>query len=781
MVENNQNEVFHLATKNTSYILRVDESKHLRHEYFGGRIKEKLNYNFAFFKENFPRGSAVVYDEKKYPGLSYDQIPLELGLAGKGDYREPSIVLDSLDQSVFDFKVTAISEEKEFIASSFPSPHHPDQVLIIELTDDFSGVKLMLQYGVFESVDVIVRNITIENGDNKSIRVRKIMSYNLDFANHNYELWTTYGSWINEFNIAKQEIKPGIYTNDSKTGSSSSRHNPFYLIKEAETTMNQGPVYGFNLVYSGNHYSAVELSAFNNLRIQGGINPFDFQPILERKAKLEMPFAIMTFSNLGINGMSDNFHRFIRKHIVRSNFAYKPRPIVINNWEATYFAFSDSKIKSIMDGAKKMGLEMFVLDDGWFGKRNNDLSGLGDWNVNTKKLHHGLQGVAKSTSKRSLSFGLWFEPEMVNEDSDLYRAHPDWAIQTKYASPSVGRHQLILDLSREEVQDYVIESVSKHLRKIPIKYVKWDFNRTISDGESKVTPALELTYRYYVGLYRVLAILTKNFPDVIFENCASGGGRFDLGMLSYFDQTWASDNTDGYERIKIQSGTALAYPLSTISNHVSATPSHQMLRITSFYRRFVAACFGVMGYELEISGLSPIERRWMKKNIAFYKKHRLLFQFGKFYQMKAFSPQGDACFVVENEDKSEAIIGCFYGLQLSAPGNDFIQVPDLDKESLYQVEVLPNPHRLKTFGGLLKMALPSFIKPDGAIVNYLNQRKSVEEIMKLPYEEKYIIDGASLGSGALQLNPQWMGNGFNEKTRVLGDFGADLIYVKKIK
>ena len=432
--------------------------------------------------------------------------------------------------------------------------------------------------------------------------------------------------------------------------------------------------------------------------------------------------------------------------------------------------FNERKVLSIAKKAKKYGAELFVLDDGWFGARDTDHAGLGDYDVNTRKLPHGLSGLSKRVHKKGMKFGLWFEPESVNPDSDCYRAHPDWAVTNADHEPSLGRNQLILDLSKKEVQDYIIENVSKILSSAQIEFVKWDMNRNISD----IPPfkAGEFYYRYMTGLYRVIGTLTEQFPNILFEGCASGGNRFDLGILSYFPQIWASDDTDGHERLTIQSGYYLGYPQSTVSAHVSSTPSHQLLRTTPIDTRFNVAMFGVLGYELSFKELTKFERKRCLALIDVYKKNRQVLQFGDFYEIDSYT-DNFAKWQVLSKDQKESVVGHFNVLQKTNPKEAILNTYGLLDEQKYKVDVVPTEHNIKDFGGLINMITPFHVNPNGWFVNFLSKR------MTLPGEkESYVTYGNALNNKGIILNPEWTASGMNEGVRILKDFGSRLYLIK---
>ena len=503
-----------------------------------------------------------------------------------------------------------------YTTEGLPTAYGEAQTLSLTLSDKkFSGIKLVLNYTVFEECDVIFRNVELINNDCGAIYIRKLMSLMVDFAEADYEMLTLDGDWCKEAHEHRRFLECGVLVNESTVGASSNKHNPAFALLERGTDESRGKAYGFNLIYSGNHYSAVERSSFDTARAMTGINPHCFLWKLAEGETFVTPQAVMTYSPAGLNGMMANMHDFVNSHIVRGEHKNADRPIVLNNWEATFFNFNRRKILALARSAKKLGIEMFVLDDGWFGKRNNDLAGLGDWVENRKKLPGGIKYIANAVNRMGMKFGLWFEPECVNPDSDLYRAHPDWAISIEGRALTLGRNQLILDLTRKEVREYIIDSVDKVLSNANIEYVKWDYNRHISDMySSSLKQQGEFFHRYTLGLYEVLGeIFYKRHPNILFESCSSGGNRFDLGMLCFSPQIWTSDNTDPIERLDIQGGIYNFYPQSCVSAHVSMAPHAQTLRDTPLSTRFNVAAFGVLGYELDFSELTPEERRQVKK------------------------------------------------------------------------------------------------------------------------------------------------------------------------
>ena len=773
MIKTNK-QVFQLDTSNLSYIFHTDDLGLLYHDYFGNKV-ELVDFDVKpiQMKASVQKGTSTLYDESKNKELSMDLVSLEFSFPHKGDYKSTPILLKNEKFGyVFDFKFIGHEVRKPEPLEGLPTPHGADEELVIFLEDKTANVKLELHYFVFEKEDVICRNIVIVNESELDLFVQKALSYQLDLVNKNFELITLSGGWASEMNRQVQPIVEGKYSIESRTGNSSNRFNPFFMIKERTANLDSGDVYSFNLIYSGNHLAEVELSHYGILRVEAGINPFCFEYKLAKGERFESPIAVLTYSNKGINGASKNMHRFTNDHVIPTQWNNTLRPVVINNWEATYFKFKQSKLLAIAKEAKKYGAELFVLDDGWFGARNSDTAGLGDYNVNKKKLPQGLEGLSKKIHKMGIKFGLWFEPESVNEDSDCYRAHPDWAVKCVERIPSLGRHEMILDLTKTEVQDYIIENVSKKLKEANIDYVKWDMNRNISDITFSDYNPGEFYHRYMLGLYRVMSKLTQEFPQVLFEGCASGGNRFDLGILSYFPQIWASDDTDAIERLRMQENYYLGYPQSTVSCHVSSSPSHQMLRESPIDTRFNVAMFGVMGYELIFKELKKQERKRCLELIKVYKENRKSFQFGDLYVLESNSDNFRKWQVL-SDDKLSGVVGHFNILQKSNAPEAFLDTKDLIDEKKYKADVVHVDHDIHKFGGLINMITPFHVNPNGWLVNVLSKHIS------MPGEkDNYIAYGSAFNNKAVILNPEWSASGFNDYVRVLGDFGSRLYTFK---
>ena len=763
--------VFKLDTKNTSYIFTLSPQGHPIHIHYGSRLPS-ADVEALRLKNNITLGSTVDYA----PGYCLDSELLEYSGIGKGDYRHSPIECMLPDGSfTTDFvyeghRVTQGAYEND---CGLPFAMGGGETLTVWFRDTkFKSLRLFLNYTVFPECDVIARNAELHNGENGEVAIRKFMSAMVDLPESDYTLLTLNGSWAKEAHIQDSPVSYGIHVNDSAVGASSNRHNPAFLLKKTGADELQGRVMGFNLLYSGNHYSAVEKTNQDTLRAMLGINPHCFLWKLGYGEKFVTPQAVMTFSEHGINGMAANFHDFVNSHIIPEKFRYVQRPVVLNNWEATFFDFNRRKILGMAKKAAELGVEMFVLDDGWFGKRKNDRAGLGDWVVNEKKLPSGLGALAKSINAMGLRFGLWFEPECVNPDSDLYRKHPDWAIQIPGREPSLGRNQLTLDLTRAEVRDYIVDSVDKVLRSANIEYVKWDYNRHISDAfGSTLQNQGEFFHRYILGLYDVLRrIFKEKYPHILLESCSSGGNRFDLGMLCFSPQVWTSDDTDAMERLDIQRGMYCFYPPSSISCHVSMCPNAQTLRNVPLSTRFNVAAFGVMGYELDFGELTPEERRQIKAQIEFYKTYRHTFQFGRFSRYFPKPGQRESWQMAGNEE----ILAAIYNLSYHAiPTRDTLRILEAKPGKVYRMKSVPQKLRINRFGGLIKHVVPIHLRADGPVLRFADRHFAMTD-----GPEDYTCSGETLRSG-VNLAMQYSGTGYSKELRITGDFGSSLYVVRE--
>lgn len=763
-------QVFRLETKATTYAFRINEG-YLEHLYYGRRVTD-TDFTATALKNTIDLGCTVKEEGSQF---FLERNLLEYSGIGRGDYRHSPMELLMPDGTfVSDFVYDSHRViDGAYSTKELPTAYGEAKTLEIILKDKkFSDLLLKINYVVFEECDVICRNVELINNNDSPVYIRKLMSLMLDLAEADYDMLTLDGDWSKEAHEHRRFLECGLLVNESTVGASSNKHNPAFALLEKGADESRGRVYGFNLIYSGNHFSAVERSTFDTARVMTGINPHCFLWKLSKGESFVTPQAVMTYSHSGLNGMMENMHSFVNEHIVRGEHKDADRPIVLNNWEATFFNFNRSKILALARSAQKLGVEMFVLDDGWFGKRNNDLAGLGDWVENRKKLPGGIKYIANKVNKMGMKFGLWFEPECVNPDSDLYRAHPDWAISIPGRSRTLGRNQMTLDLTRKEVREYIIESVDKVLSGANIEYVKWDYNRHISDMYSSgLRQQGEFFHRYILGIYEVLnEIFHVRHKNILFESCSSGGNRFDLGMLCFSPQIWTSDNTDPIERLDIQGGIYNFYPQSTVSAHVSMAPHAQTLRDTPIATRFNVAAFGVLGYELDFSELTPDERRQVKEQIAYYKEHRRTFQYGQLKKVKVKNLDQISWQITDGTKTFAAI---YQKYKTACPGRDRLDVPGLDPDKLYTVESRPQYHRVRRFGGLLKHILPIHLNAEGFIIRMADRYYGMKD-----GSESYTASGAMLSEG-INLAMQYEGSGYNTNIRVLGDFGSNLYKIEE--
>ena len=625
----------------------------------------------------------------------------------------------------------------------------------LEVTLEQPGLRVKLYYSLFETA--LTRRTVVENTGEGEISLQKCMSFSLDMPG-SYTMTSFHGGWSAEMRRMDNRVGGAKIVNESRTGASSNQHNPGFLLWEAGTTENAGVAYGFNLIYSGNHYAAAQQSQTGLTRVMQGINPANFRKILAPGEIFETPEAVLCWSDQGLNGLSRGMHKFVNDHIVPEYWRGRPRPVLYNSWEGCMFDFNQRRLLDLADRAKALGCELFVLDDGWFGVRNHDKCSLGDYNVNLKKLPDGMDGLAKKIVAKGMQFGLWFEPESVSPDSDLYRAHPDWALTDDF-TPILGRHQLLLDLTKPEVRDYIVESVTGILDSAEISYVKWDMNRhSVALGAK--------AHDYILGLYEVLDRIFTPRPQILLESCSSGGNRFDLGMICYSPQVWCSDDTDPIERLTIQGNLSYLYPQSTMGAHVSAAPHAQTLRHTSLSTRGNVSFFGCLGYELDLKHLLPVEVTEIKNQVAFYKQYRELFQYGAF-------TRHDLGWQVS--DGNRAIAGVFHKLVPAGSGYERLRVAGLEKEKTYRLRSLEQKIRVGQFGNLLKHVVPVNLKPNGIIVSAADAHYALPD-----GGEDKLASGAALGAGVM-LKPMFRGSGYSTDQRNQGDFGSNLYIIEPVE
>lgn len=634
---NASNRLFHLQTKHTSYVFHVIEDGSLGQLYYGPKIPFKDDYANLNTREEHDCTNTRTDEDVEFQAELLKQ---EYAGLGKGDYRYPAFQItypNGSRTSEFQYRDYELKDGKARLTglpSTFADDSNDSQTLTVKLAD--GDLELQLHYTIFADEDVIVRSTTFVN-HGKTVFLNRALSAQLDLPDANYDFIQFAGSWSRERHLHRSHLRPGTQSISSLRTASSHQENPFFMLARPHTDNNQGAVFGFNFVYSGNFLDSVEVDQFDTTRVLIGINPDEFGWKLNSGDSFQTPEVIFSYTDNGFNALSQQLGAFYAQHLINPHFAHQERPILINNWEATFMDFTEDKLMPIVERAKELGIEMFVLDDGWFGHRDDDRSSLGDWFVDEKKFNHGIAGFAKRVHDLDMKFGLWFEPEMISIDSKLYQTHPEWMIKTPGRGQTPGRHQFVLDMSRQEVVDYLFGLMSHIIQDAKLDYIKWDMNRNITEMYGADLPAdqqLEFSHRYILGVYDLYDRLTKAFPDVLFESCASGGGRFDLGMMYYAPQAWCSDDTDAIERIKIQDGTSYGYTPSMWGAHVSAMPNDQVGRLTSIDTRAKVAYFGAFGYELDVTELSDEEQATIKQQVAFYKQYRKLFQFGTFYRLE---------------------------------------------------------------------------------------------------------------------------------------------------
>ena len=762
---------FKLDTDNTSYIFEINKAGILEHLYYGGRI-ETADVDFLRQKREFEPGSTLLL-EKETPGLSLEDAMLEMSSFGKGDIRDPFLEISHKDGSITsDFRYASyfIDGKKEAL-KTLPASYDDDgeaEHLAITLADKQYSLTLELHYYVFANQNVISRTAKLINTGSEEIRLERLLSNQLDLPESGYNVINFTGAWAREMSRNDTPLNSGKFVNSSYAGVSSNRSNPFTMLARPDTNEDSGQCFGFNLIYSGNHYTAFEVNGFGKTRVVSGINPQSFTFVLASGEEFEAPEAIMSYSDAGLNALSQNFHSFIKKHVLRGYWKDRERPILLNSWEACYFDINEDKIVDLAVKAKEAGIELLVMDDGWFGKRNDDTTSLGDWTVNKEKLPNGLKGLADRVKAVGIDFGIWVEPEMVSVESLLYRSHPDWALQIPNRPHSEGRNQRILDLSKREVQDYIIESLSNIFESADIAYCKWDMNRIFSDYYSQGLPAdrqQELMHRYQIGLYRCMKELTEKYPRILFEGCASGGDRYDLGILSYFPQIWTSDNTDAYVRCNIQNNVSYGYPLASFTAHVSAVPNHQTLRSIPLDTRYNVACFGCLGYEFNLCRMPSQELEEVREQVAQYKKHRRLFQYGDFYRIR--NDERITQWNIVSHDKKEAVGLIFQKLTVPNRFTDCFKAKGLSETFMYRFT-----NRFDAEGDLDGQ------KDNITLQNNFEQFSAGKKKLE---KEDCTAYGSALMKAGVMLKQAFAGTGYNSDMRMFGDFASRLYHIKAIR
>lgn len=687
-----QHQVFHLQGGDLSYIFTILKNQQLGHIYVGKKLRhtEQLAAMIRYIWR--PYGACVFEGDSAF---SLEYLPQEYPAYGTSDFRHPAYQIQNADGNTItnliylSHTITPGKPKLEGLPATYVEQDDEATTLHITLLDRYLNLYVILSYTVYEDLNVITRSVRFENRGTQPLRLLRALSMSLDFPDADFEMLQLSGAWARERHLRTRPLVRGMQSIESTRGASSTQQNPFVALKRPHADEFQGDVYGFSLVYSGNFLAEIEVNHYDLTRVSVGINPFDFSWRLEPGEHFQTPEAVMVYSDQGLNGMSQTYHTLYRTRLARGVWRDRERPNLINNWEATYFNFNEEKLLALGREAKELGIELLVLDDGWFGHRDADNSSLGDWVVDHRKLPQGLGHLAEDIEKLGLKFGLWFEPEMISKDSDLYRQHPDWLIHVPNRELSHGRNQFVLDYSRPEVREAIYAMLVAILENAPISYVKWDMNRNMTEIGSATLPPerqKETAHRYMLGLYDLLERITQRFPNILFESCASGGGRFDPGMLYYMPQTWTSDDSDAIERLKIQYGTSFVYPLSAMGAHVSAVPNHQVWRVTPLNTRANVAFFGVFGYELDLERLTPEEKEAIKSYNQFYKANRQLFQQGTFYRLTSPFEQNYTCWMVVAADQREAIVGYYNMLAVPNPTFLFVKLQGLRPDLQYKVQ-----------------------------------------------------------------------------------------------
>ncbi|HYU15655.1 MAG TPA: alpha-galactosidase, partial [Candidatus Acidoferrum sp.] len=682
----------HLFNGEMSYLLCLFASGHLGHLYFGGPLAAGRRYRHL-----------QPHDLETFDNGATDGLGFEYPTHGSGDFRAPALALDladgspALDLIYAGHRILAGKAPLAGLPATYVERAAEADTLEVDLRDGPSGAEVVLSYTIFRDHAALCRSARVRNAGASPLTVRCAMSASLDLDGGPWDMLQLSGRWAHERQLVGRRVVQGSQSIESRRGASSHQQNPFVALERPGATEETGEAYGFSLVYSGNFLADVEADGAGTTRVRIGINPAGFSWRLEAGAELQLPEAVLVRSDRGRGGLSDAYHRLYRSRLARGAWRDRPRPVLINNWEGTYFGFSEAKLLEMGEVARELGIELFVLDDGWFGERDSDTTSLGDWTVDRRKLPGGLDGLARQIEALGMKFGLWIEPEMVSPKSRLFAQHPEWAIAAPGRRRTQIRNQYVLDLSRPDVVEWMHDTISRVLASAPLSYVKWDMNRSITEPFGGLLPADrqgEFFHRYMLGVYSVYERVTARFPEILFESCAGGGGRFDPGLLAYAPQAWTSDDSDAIERLGIQWGTSLVYPPSSMGAHVSAVPNHQVGRVTPLATRAAVAFFGVFGYELDPTALSADERAAIAVQIAFYKQHRDLLQAGRF--LRLIGPAGgdgdgnETAWMCVSDDRRRAIVGFYRVLQRPAAPAGRLRLRGLDPAAVYRVSTWPD-------------------------------------------------------------------------------------------
>lgn len=678
--------IFTLDTKHTSYRMKVDEYGFLLHLYYGGRVYGNMDYLLTRYDRGFSGNPWDVGNDRTY---SLDVLPQEYPVMGVGDFRNSALIVRNADGSdCCDLRYIGHEiKQGKYGLPGLPAVYADAgeaETLEITLGDKVSGMCVTLLYGVLEEADIITRSVVLENRGVNNVTVEKAASACLDFVTGSFDMLSFYGRHTMERNLQREELRHGTYAIGSRRGTSSHQYNPAVILADRNTTEDTGGCYGMVFVYSGNFLFEAERDQYDQTRLLMGMQSDLFHYPLEQGEKLVVPETILCYSDQGLGALSARFHDCIREHLCRGKFRDAPRPVLLNSWEAAYFTFDGQTLLKLAKSTAALGIDMIVMDDGWFGKREDDNSGLGDWQVNEKKLGCTLRELIEQINGEGVKFGIWIEPEMVSEDSELYRQHPDWALRIPGREPVRGRNQLVLDFSRADVRDYIFEQICSILDQGKIEYVKWDMNRSIADVFSGETEQGKVTYQYVLGVYDFLERLLQKYPDILLEGCSGGGGRFDAGMLYYTPQIWCSDNTDALDRLRIQYGTSFFYPASAVGSHVSAVPNHQTGRSVSLHTRGVVAMAGAFGYELDPEKLTAEEREAVREQIRQYRSREELIRRGRYYRLSDPFTAAYTAWMFVSKDGSRALLSV---VMLEMHGNmtvSYVKLKGLDAASVYR-------------------------------------------------------------------------------------------------
>lgn len=678
--------IFTLDTKHTSYRMKVDEYGFLLHLYYGGRVYGNMDYLLTCYDRGFSGNPWDVGNDRTY---SLDVLPQEYPVMGVGDFRNSALIVRNADGSdCCDLRYIGHEiKQGKYGLPGLPAVYADAgeaETLEITLGDKVSGMRVTLLYGVLEEADIITRSVVLENRGVNNVTVEKAASACLDFVTGSFDMLSFYGRHTMERNLQREELRHGTYAIGSRRGTSSHQYNPAVILADRNTTEDAGGCYGMVFVYSGNFLFEAERDQYDQTRLLMGMQSDLFHYPLEQGEKLVVPETILCYSDQGLGALSARFHDCIREHLCRGKFRDVPRPVLLNSWEAAYFTFDGQTLLKLAKSTAALGIDMIVMDDGWFGKREDDNSGLGDWQVNEKKLGCTLRELIEQINGEGVKFGIWIEPEMVSEDSELYRQHPDWALRIPGREPVRGRNQLVLDFSRADVRDYIFEQICSILDQGKIEYVKWDMNRSIADVFSGETEQGKVTYQYVLGVYDFLERLLQKYPDILLEGCSGGGGRFDAGMLYYTPQIWCSDNTDALDRLRIQYGTSFFYPASAVGSHVSAVPNHQTGRSVSLHTRGVVAMAGAFGYELDPEKLTAEEKEAVREQIRQYRSREELIRRGRYYRLSDPFTAAYTAWMFVSKDRSRALLSV---VMLEMHGNmtvSYVKLKGLDAASVYR-------------------------------------------------------------------------------------------------